>query len=216
MTSEPGPALSRAELRDLYDRFGLRQDQQGWYEDKALAVLLRHGGFALAEVVVEPGCGTGRFAGFLLEKHLNPEARYIGLEISRTMVGLARERLLPWGERVEIHLTDGGFDFPPCDVLVATYVLDLMSEEDIGAFLAGAHRALRPGGRLCLAGLSAEHGPVNRLWSLLYRLMPQRLGGCRPTALASRLERRHWRLLHREDVSSYGLASEAVIATPVT
>jgi len=215
MTAGSGPALSRAEIRELYDRFGLRQDDQAWYEDKALAVLLRHGGFEHAKAVVEPGCGTGRFAAFLLAEQLPREARYVGLDISQTMVDLARSRLLPWEDRAEVRLTDGGFDLPPCDVLIATYVLDLMSEDDIAAFLDAAHAALEPGGRLCLAGLSAGRGPVNRLWTLAYRLMPRFLGGCRPTALSSRLDRRQWRLLRSETVSSYGLASEAVVATPV-
>ncbi|HZD24736.1 MAG TPA: class I SAM-dependent methyltransferase [Alphaproteobacteria bacterium] len=207
-------ALEQDRIRDIYDHFGARQDDQAWYEDEALAVLLRDGGFEGADVVVEFGCGTGRFAEMLLKQRLGPQARYVGVDISRTMVDLARKRLEPWGERAQVRLSEGDLDLPAADVIVATYVLDLLSEEDIDAFLEAARAALKPGGRLCIAGLTSERGALNRLWSVLYRLIPATLGGCRPMALGRHLRRRRWTLRTAEIVSTFGLASEAVVASP--
>jgi ubiquinone/menaquinone biosynthesis C-methylase UbiE len=75
---------------------------------------------------------------------------YRGTDLSETMVTLARERLHRFGNRVEIVLTDGSLISAvvpaSVDVFVATYVLDLLPDEDIRGVLAEATRVLRPGG----------------------------------------------------------------------
>lgn len=211
MTS--APALSRDVARAVYDAYGARQDGQAWYEDAAFDRLVEHGGFAEARMVVEIGCGTGRLAERLLRDALPGDARYLGLDISATMVELARERLSPWSGRAEVRQSDGGFALPPADRIISTYVLDLLSEADIEAFLSAAAGALVPGGRLCLASL-ATGGLVNRLWSAAYRILPRRLGGCRPVPLAGRLIRHGLVLRHRSAVRARGLSSEVLVAEP--
>lgn len=52
--------LSKNEARRYYDRFGAKQDQQGFYEDRPLGRLIELGKFSEAEHVLEFGCGTGR------------------------------------------------------------------------------------------------------------------------------------------------------------
>ena len=150
--------FSRDDARRYYDRAGSFQDKQGFYEDVALDALVAHGGFAAARSVLEVGCGTGRFAQRLLEDHLSASARYVGIDISATMVGLAKGRLAGWSDRAEVRQTGGGFDYAalggPFDRAVCTYVFDLLSPADIAAALAGIHAALAPGGLLCAAGLT--------------------------------------------------------------
>lgn len=207
----PSPALSRREARVIYDAYGGRQESQAWYEDAAFDALLRHGGFATAQTVVEVGCGTGRLAERLLREALPDGARYLGLDISETMVALTRERLVPWSGRAEVRQSDGGFDLPPADRVVSTFVLDLLSDADIEAFLGAAAGALAPGGRLCLASL-ATAGLVNRVWAVAYRLLPRRLGGCRPVALVERLAPHGLTLRQQITVRSRGLGSQVLIA----
>ena len=91
-------------LRTHYDRFGARQDRQAWYEDKALDCLADSGAFAGARSVFEFGCGTGRFAARLLAGEMPPDARYLGVDNSATMVELAGRRLAEFGPRAS-----GGF-----------------------------------------------------------------------------------------------------------
>lgn len=45
------------------------------------------GAFETATHVFELGCGTGRFAERLLERHLPATARYKGIDLGPTMVG---------------------------------------------------------------------------------------------------------------------------------
>ncbi len=54
-----------ADVVSCYDRFGRRQDPQGWYEDAALERLIALGRLAEARAVCEFGCGTGRLAAGL-------------------------------------------------------------------------------------------------------------------------------------------------------
>ena len=212
--------LSHQEARRIYDRIGARQDTQAFYEDVATRELIRHGEFASALAVFEFGCGTGRFARMLLGDHLGPAATYRGVDLSPTMVGLAERRLSEFADRASVVLTDGG---PPAsepsasfDRFVSNFVFDLLSEADIAAVVSEAHRMLRPGGLLCLASLSPGHGLVSRavirVWSLIHRLDPRLVAGCRPIELIPFLEEGRWKIRHHRALAPYGLPSEAVVA----
>ena len=99
--------LSRNEDRRYYDSFGAKQDWQGIYEDAAIERMIELGAFSDALSVFELGCGTGRLAGRLLTHHLPCSARYVGIDISSTMVRLARDRLAPIAARSKVHLSGG-------------------------------------------------------------------------------------------------------------
>ena len=114
------------DARRFYDRFGSRQDTQGFYENPALDDLVKHADFEHARSVLEFGCGTGSFARRLFETVLPADARYLGLDISGTMIGLATRRLEPWQDRTEVRQTDGTPCLPVPDTsfdrFLATYV----------------------------------------------------------------------------------------------
>jgi ubiquinone/menaquinone biosynthesis C-methylase UbiE len=215
--------LSRDQARRVYDRIGARQDTQAFYEDRATALLIEHGDFDAAHRVLEFGCGTGRFAFRLLSEHLPADASYRALDLSPTMVRLARERLAPFGARAEVALTDGA---PPTleppssrDRFVSNYVLDLLSEADIVAVIGEAHRILAPGGLLCLSSLSSGEGVLSRLvsraWSTVHAFRPALVGGCRPLDLLAWLPQGRWELRHHAKLAPYGVASEALVATRI-
>lgn len=214
-----GRVLSHQEAKTFYDRFGRKQDLQRFYEDPAIEVLLRHGEFEKATAVVELGCGTGRLAARLLGHHLPAEATYLGLDISPTMIELAQDRVAPWSGRAKVQQTDGSPSLPiednACNRFLSTYVLDLLSEDEIRAVLREAGRLLVPGGRLCLASLSFGQTPFSRLvcrsWTAIHTLNPRLVGGCRPLELAAFIEP-DWETLHREVVCSFGICTEVLIA----
>jgi ubiquinone/menaquinone biosynthesis C-methylase UbiE len=150
--------LSRQQAKKYYDKFGKKQDWQGFYEDIATNALVRNGELDSAVRVFEFGCGTGRFGQKLLENHLPSNARYVGIDISDTMIGLAKDRLARFGDRAEVHQVDGSpkidFEAESFDRFVSTYVLDLLSIEDIQAVLQEAWRILTPGGLIGLTSLT--------------------------------------------------------------
>jgi ubiquinone/menaquinone biosynthesis C-methylase UbiE len=212
--------LSHEQARQFYDEFGARQDKQGWYEDPATEVLTAAARLETASSVVEFGCGTGRLAAALLSARLPPPCSYLGLDASTTMCGLARQRLKTWAQRAEVRQTDGTPQLPVAtgsvDRVLTTYVLDLLSVADIGAFLSEAHRVLAPKGLLCTVGLTpGERGAarwVTALWRRVHRGNPARVGGCRPLRLAELLPEQHWNIVHRQLVVTWGLASEVLVA----
>lgn len=219
MTQQGRRTLTRTEASRFYDKFGARQDRQGFYEDAALALMIELGKFADAENVFELGCGTGRLAEQLLTSHLPSSAHYVGVDISSTMVRLAKARLAGFEGRVGIHLSAGEFDFSrlggPFDRIVSTYVFDLLSLADIKKCFAGAHAAMSRGGLLCHAGLTNGTGPISKttstIWTMLHRIRPILVGGCRPLTLADHISDSQWELIHREVVVSAGIPSEVVI-----
>jgi ubiquinone/menaquinone biosynthesis C-methylase UbiE len=212
------PVLSHDEARAFYDRFGARQDKQAFYEDAALDRLIAHSRFEEAHAVFEFGCGTGRLAERLLERHLPGGAEYTGIDVSPTMVSLATERLTHWPAR--ILLGDGGMTVPAADGtfdrFVATYVLDLLSEVDGRALIAEAHRTLEPGGLLCVAGITHGRGalsaPIMALWGAIAGLAPRLVGGCRPQRADRLLLEESWRIDHHSVVTAWGVASEVLVA----
>ena len=218
--AERGAGFSHEDARRFYDRFGARQDGQGFYENAALDALADHGAFSQAEAVLEIGCGTGKFAARLLSDHLPVTARYVGLDISETMVGLARHRIRPWAGRAEVHPSDGGFDLSGLGVafdrIICTYVFDLLGERDIARALAAANAAAGPGGLLCAAGLTRGTGPFSRLtsalWAAVHARKPALVGGCRPLVLADHLDEAHWRVAHHQVVVRMTVPSEVLVA----
>src|SRR5262249_29627635 len=175
-----------------------------------------------AHAVVEFGTGTGRLAERLLRDHLPATARYFGIDISVTMVRLARERLAPWKDRTQVEQSDGSPRIAAAsgtfDRFLSTYVLDLLSTEDIAAVVDEARRLLSSDGLLCL--VSATHGrtPVERmvmgLATRLHSASPTLVGGCRAIDLRTFVKPDHWRVVHHSVVSKWGIASEVLVATP--
>jgi ubiquinone/menaquinone biosynthesis C-methylase UbiE len=217
MTSE---TLTHEQARRVYDKIGKLQDTQAFYEDRANAVLIAHARFEEAHRVFELGCGTGRFAAKLLSSHLPADAVYRGIDVSSTMIALARERLAAFADRANVRLVEGEpkFDEPAAayDRFVSTFVLDLLSEADIVSVLAEAHRILERRGLLAITSLSTGAGFVSRIaaraWSAVHRLRPSLVGGCRPLDLETFLEPDRWQILELVRLAPYGVPSEAVVA----
>ena len=214
--------LPRKEVRALYDRIGRWQDTQVFYEKPAIDALLRRGDFHDVQKVFEVGCGTGRVAERVLRDHCPPDTTYVGVDVSPTMVRIARGRLNSFGARAQVRRSDGGFAFQESsasqDRILATYLLDLLSRDDIQLFLEEAHRLLHSSGRLCLAGLTWGEDPlsrlISRLWSLIQSVWPRAVGGCRPVRATAFLDTDRWYVRHHEVVRAWGIPSEVVVATP--
>jgi ubiquinone/menaquinone biosynthesis C-methylase UbiE len=212
--------LSMEKVRAYYDKFGSKQDSQAFYEDPATDQLLKHARFHEARAVFELGAGTGRFAEKLLNWYLDAEARYTGVDVSTTMVSLARQRLSPWSPRAEIHLSDGSAPLPAADGtidrFVANYVFDLLEEQHRQTMLGEARRILRPEGLLCIVSLTHGTGVLTRMvsggWELVYRLNAGLVGGCRPIELAGLVADGRWRVLEVTKISSFALTSQVLVA----
>lgn len=214
--------LDAARARRVYDRIGRLQDTQRFYEDRAIHRVVELAAFERSEAVFELGCGTGRLAADLLASRMPTSARYIGVDVSPRMVGLARRRLAPWSNRATVELLE-----PPAlelpgeegsfDRFVATYVFDLLSGDDAGALLREAHRLLCAEGILAVVSLTNGTTPASRVvsagWSRLGNRRPALVGGCRPIELRDLIGGPGWQLRQAEVVVRFGVPSEVVVAS---
>lgn len=205
----------------FYNRLGGALDTQAFYEKPAQDDLAVHLNLENCRAVVEFGCGTGRFAAQLLERVMPPDAIYLGLDVSGTMVGLATRRLARYGSRAQVMLTDGTPQLDcgaqTSDVFISCYVFDLLPEQAIRAVLSEAHRILVPGGMLGVVSLT--HGPTffsGRVTATIQRLntlSPWLTGGCRPIDLRCFLSDQNWSIAYTNTVNSYGVPSQIVAAS---
>lgn len=212
--------LAPAAAKKFYDRFGSKQDAQAWYEDAAIDDLIGASRFSEASSVFEFGCGTGRLAEKLLSEHLPEDATYHGIDISDTMLQLSRERLTRFGDRASVALHDSAgmpeVQLEGVDRFLSTYVLDLLPLAQAEAVLSWAFDLLRPGGMLCLAGITRGSGLLSRIvmggWATVSRINPAWVGGCRPVVLIEQLRSEQWEIDHRKVVVAWGIASEVIVA----
>jgi cyclopropane fatty-acyl-phospholipid synthase-like methyltransferase len=183
--------------------------------------MIEHAAFDSAHSVFEFGCGTGAFVSRLLQHHLLADARYVGLDISSTMVSFAQERLKPWSDRAHVHQSDGSPHIAEpdrsFDRFVSTYVFDLLAPDFIDQLLSEAHRLLTPGGKLCLVSMTFGASRISRAvcwgWQRVWRLRPGIVGGCHPIELSEYWRADFWKIDHQTKVTSWGVTSEVVVAS---
>ena len=132
---------------------------------------------------------------------------------------LAKRRLRSFGPRAELLLGDGPLQLSlpssGFDRFLATYVLDLLSPNDISLVITEAHRILAPGGLMCL--ISLTHGKdwagklIARGWAWLWSRYPALVGGCRALELSTYAPD-DWEPEHSAVVISAGISSEVLVA----
>ncbi len=118
--------------------------------------------------VIDLGAGTGALGGAILDRV--PHARVRFLDIDPAMLEVAGARVAAHGARAELRR--GSFDdaLPACDAVVASLALHHVPERDRKrALYARVHEALRPGGVLLVADITAHengiaHHHVYRDW----------------------------------------------------
>ena len=213
--------LEAESARRVYDRIGRAQDTQRFYEDPATHRLAVVAGLGDTKSLYELGCGTGRYAAWLLATTLRSDARYLGVDVSPTMVRLAGEHLARWQSRAETLLVE-----PPALALpgvtgafncfLATYVFDLLPTDDARTLVGEARRLLASGGCFAAVSLTPGNTVLSRLvsgaWNGIASRGPALVGGCRPIELGDLLEHDRWRIVHREIVRSWGVPSEVLVA----
>lgn len=215
--------LTTEEAAQVYDRIGSIQDTQAFYEDAAVGDLWAHADAGSAHSIVEIGCGTGRHAERLLDELAPGDARYLGVDVSTTMVSLASERLDRFGDRARVLRIEGAppleIDDSTVDLVFTTFVFDLLPPNAIDAWLREARRILRPEGRLATCGLT--HGCdlpsriLTALWRTVHGVAPSVVGGCRPVDVSAHLDPADWAVLHRRVATSWFVPSEVVVAAPL-
>lgn len=124
-----------------------------------LDLVLEHAGLQAGERVLDIGCGTGHSTAAAAQL-VGETGRVTGLDISDTMLELARERLAAMAQ-VDLLMADAQthpFEAAGFDVLVSRF--GVMFFDDTTTAFANLWAALAPGGRMTLAAWGpAPHNP---------------------------------------------------------
>jgi len=167
------------------------------------------------EAVLEVAIGTGAQLVELAGR--NPSGRTVGIELSEGMLEQARKRLSDAGveERVELERASAlelPFGDRSFDLLVNSYMLDLLPRDDIPRALAEFNRVLRPGGRIVLSNMTVGERRRHRAWDALYARGLNLTANCRGVLAAPVLEELGFADVSREYMSQCGFPTELVSA----
>jgi ubiquinone/menaquinone biosynthesis C-methylase UbiE len=144
------------------------------------------------ESILEIAVGTG--LSFQKLVSLNRTGQSIGIDLTPAMLAKAARRMkrskldaksysLQPGDAYQLNFPDGTFD-----LVVNSYMFDLLEESDFVKVLQEFRRVVKPGGRLVLVYLTLPRRWYQGIWNTLYRIHPFFLGGCRDITLQPSLE----------------------------
>lgn len=164
--------------------------------------------------VLEVACGTGVQLAALASR--NPSGRTVGVELADGMLERARKELGRTGlENAELLKADA-LDLPfadeTFDLVVASYVLDLLPRAEIPVALSEMKRVLRDGGRLVLSNMTKGERPLHRVWDGLYSRGIVLTANCRGVLAAPVLKQLSFADVHREYLTQMSFPTEIVTA----
>ncbi|NJM05751.1 methyltransferase domain-containing protein [Candidatus Gracilibacteria bacterium] len=203
--------ISRRDARHIYDNLGHALDRAERFEARAKELALNLLAAGPGQQVLHVGVGTGAEHA-ALQHAVAPNGLVVGCDLSRGMLQLTRLRAdtpLCEGDAARLPFQTHRFDR-----LFSAYMLDLLPLAEIPLVLAEFRRVLQPGGQLVLVSLTTGVDVPSRCfvagWTLLYRIAPQRLGGCRPLQLSDMLQQAGF-AVERHVVVQRGFPSEVLL-----
>lgn len=185
-------------------------------ESKARRRVLELAAVQPGEDVLEVAVGTGVQLVRLAEA--NAPGRITGVEPSTGMLRQARRRIeaAGQGDRVELvqaSALDLPIDDERFDVVVNSYMLDLLPRDDIPRALAEFKRVLRPGGRLVLSNMTKGERSRERVWDWLYAHGVVLTANCRGVLAEPVLSELDFADVTREYVVQASFPTEIITAT---
>jgi len=167
-----------------------------------------------AEDVLEVATGTGVQLVELARR--NPRGRTVGVEVAEGMLAKTRRRLAGRGlTEVEVLCADARelpFADASFDLIVNSYMVDLLPRAEIPRVLAEFRRLLRPGGRLVMSNMTLGERRLHRVWDALYARGIVLTANCRGVLAAPVLAELGFIGVEREYSAQLGFPTEIVIA----
>ena len=167
------------------------------------------------EAVLEVATGTGVQLVELGRR--NPSGVTVGIEPADGMLAQARKRLAAAGISQRVELLRGSalglpFEDQSFDLVVNSYMLDLLPRDEIPRALGEFSRVLRPGGRIVLSNMTIGERRLHRVWDALYARGINLTANCRGVLAAPVLEELGFEEVRREYLSRLGFPTEIVTA----
>lgn len=205
--------LPRAAVSRTYTRIAPFHDGLAvLVEAKARQMGLQWAAVRDGEHVLEVAVGTGLSFRRLLQQ--NPNGWTEGVDLTPAMLkrarrrasrsGIATYRLAP-GDAYALAFPDASFD-----LVLNSYMFDMLPVADFVPVLGEFLRVLKPGGRLVMVNMTQGVRWYNHVWEGVYRLYPPLMGGCRGVVVAPFLRDAGFVNARRAYVSQWTFPSEVV------
>ncbi len=169
------------------------------------------------EKVLEVACGTGKNFSEILK--MNEEGLNVGVDISGKMLRMSKKRVKDAArESYEFLMADARslpFTDEAFDVVINSYMLDLIPVKDFFPILREFNRVMRKGGRMVLVNMTCGNPIFNAFWSLLYRFFPHTIGGCRSVQVKPFVEYVGFKIVNFEKITQKGFPSEIIKALKI-
>jgi ubiquinone/menaquinone biosynthesis C-methylase UbiE len=166
------------------------------------------------EDVLEVATGTGVQLVNLARR--NPHGHTVGVELADGMLHRTRARLRSAGlDQVELLAADARdlpFSDASFDLVVNSYMLDLLPRQDIPLVLGEFQRVLKPGGRLVLSNMTKGEARHHRIWDALYAHGLVLTANCRGVLAAPLLHTLGFEEIKREYMAQMSFPTEIVTA----
>ena len=207
--------LSQSEIPKVYDSLSKSYDIWGKLAEtkarnRALELADIHDGQNILEVAV----GTGLAFYEIVKK--NPNGTNTGIDISPGMLKKAEKRLLGLSNANYQLKIGNAFKIEEeaehFDLLVNSYMFDLIAFKEMDGVLMEFKRVLKKGGKLVLVNMTTGESFGSGIYSLIYRISPKLFGGCRGVGLSDKLQQNGFDILAREYHQQLLFPSEVILA----
>jgi S-adenosylmethionine-diacylgycerolhomoserine-N-methlytransferase len=129
------------------------------------AILREVARVATPKRILEVGCGTGK--NLVTLGRIFPQAQITGIDLSETMLDVARRKAARFGERIQLvqgayGTAQIGNDVPP-DLILFSYALSMFNP-GFETAIATAHRDLAAGGHVAVVDFHDTRLPLFERW----------------------------------------------------
>ncbi len=183
-------------------------------ETKAAQNALKLADINNGNAILDVACGTGE----MLEKiiKLNPDGNNIGVDLSPDMISKARGKLdkinkgnfeLREGNALNLDFSENSFD-----ILINSYMVDLMPLETFDKIANEFFRVLRPNGIIVISTFSFGTRKIHRFWYWMAKKFPGLLTGCRPVSFRNYLIKAGFKIEREMEISQNTFPSKIIKA----
>ena len=215
MKSEMDARVSQSEIPQVYDSLSKTYDIWG----KIAETRARNRSIELADIhdgqkILEVAVGTGLAFYDIVKK--NPNGTNTGIDLSTGMFSKARKRLQSLsGANYQLKVGNAfkiEEESQHIDLLVSSYMFDLIAFNDMDNILTEFKRVLRKGGKLILTNMTTGQSVGSGIYSMIYRMSPKLFGGCRGIRLSEKLKLNGFEVITREYHQQLLFPSEVILA----
>jgi ubiquinone/menaquinone biosynthesis C-methylase UbiE len=207
--------ITRNQTRGNYNRLSKWYDFFAGSEKQFTDLGLQMLNIQAGEKILEIGCGTGR-ALLEITKNASPSGIAIGIDLSRGMLEVARNRVAVQRPAGQIFLVEGDaihtpFNGDTFDAILLSFMLELFSESEMDILLKECHHILKHHGRIGIVALAKQAKAAVQIYEWFHKHFPV-LVDCRPIFVQPIVKDAGFHLQQSTIKLMWGLPVEIIVA----